>query len=234
MRSIARLDVGVLPITLLPAALLLLTLPLRVTGQESSSTSAQPKATPADTQTAVLALSEGDSLLVLDSLTRSGNHLEVRTNSVGRARFLIEATLTPGAAVSEARVRVWPAGQDEPQVDMVAALEGDTLRVGGAGSEERERRSVPKHTLIYVPPAPSFVEQAARRARALRSGRDSVPFTLWSPYRGGRTLPVVARFPHADSVELSFDDATYSLAVDSAGNLLGGRLAPLGHTIARE
>ena len=58
-------------------------------------------------------------------------------------------------------------------------------------------------------------------------------FTLWSPYRGGRTLPVTAGFPHRDTVTLSFDDATYTLAVDSAGNLLGGRLEPFGHTIAR-
>ena len=194
--------------------------------------SAQP-ARP-DSVRAVLTLSEGDSLLVVDSLTRHGDRLEVRSNSVGRARFVIAARLTPEAAVAEARVRVWPEGRETPQVDMSVALEGGTLRVGSTDYAEREERSVPGNTLIYVPPAVSFLEQAARRARALRAGADSATFTLWSPYRGGRTMTAVARFPHPDTVTLSFDDATYTLAVDSAGNLLGGRLAPYGHTIRRE
>lgn len=192
------------------------------------------QAAPPDSVEAVLTLSEGDSVLVLDSLVRHGNQLEVRSNSVGRARFVIRATLTPEAAVAKARVRVWPEGQESPQVDMAVALEDGTLRVGTTGAAEREERSVPENTLIYVPPAVSFVEQAARRARALRAEADSASFTLWSPYRGGRTMTAVARFPHPDTVTLSFDDATYTLAVDSAGDLLGGRLEPAGHTIARQ
>lgn len=220
--------------SLLLSSGILLSLLLSAGGDAGPTAELAARAAPADTVSAVLTLSEGDSLLVLDSLVRHGDRLEVRSNSVGRARFVIWATLTPGAAVAEARVRVWPEGRETPQVDMSVALEDGTLTFGTTGSPEPEERSVPEHTLIYVPPAVSFVEQAARRARALRSGRDSVPFTLWSPYRGGRTLPAIARFPRADSVELSFDDATYSLAVDSAGNLLGGRLAPVGHTIARE
>lgn len=195
----------------------------------------QAERAPADTVTAVLTISEGDSLLVVDSLRRTGNRLEVRTNSVGRARLVIGATLTPGASVSEARVRVWPEGSERPQVDVVVALEGGTLRIGSPGSEEPEERTVPEGTLIYVPPAASFVEQAARRAMALREGEeDRVDFTLWSPYRDGRTLDAVAHFPHPDTVALSFDDGTYTLAVDGAGNLLGGRLEPVGYTIARE
>ena len=187
-----------------------------------------------DSVRAVLTLTEGDSMLVLDSLVRHGDRLEVRSISVGRARFVIAARLTPEAAVAEARVRVWPEGRETPQVDMSVALEDGTLRVGSTGDAEREERSVPENTLIYVPPAVSFLEQATRRARALRAGADSATFTLWSPYRGGRTMTAVARFPRQDTVSLSFDDATYTLAVDSAGNLLGGRLEPYGHTIGRE
>lgn len=185
-------------------------------------------------QAAVLTLSDGDSLLVVDSLTREDGRLEVRCNSLGRARFVISATLTDGEAVSGARVRVWPEGRETPQVDMAAALEDGVLRVGTTGSEGREERSVPEHTLVYVPPSVSFLEQAARHARALRSTGDSVALPLWSPYRGGRIIDAVARFPAPDTVTLSFDEATYTLAMDSAGNLLGGRLEPFGHTIRRE
>lgn len=189
----------------------------------------------ADTGAAVLTISDGDSLLVLDSLRRTGDRLEVRTNSVGRARFVIGADLTSDASVSRARVRVWPEGSERPQVDVVLSFEDGILRVGSPGAEEPEERRVPERTLIYVPPSAAFLEQAVRRARALRpgAGADSVAFTLWSPYRGGRSLEAVAGFLRADTVTLSFDDATYTLAVDSAGNLLGGRLEPFGHTISR-
>lgn len=186
-------------------------------------------------QSAVLTLSDGDSILVVDSLTREDGRLEVRCNSVGRARFVISATLTDDQAVSEARVRVWPEGRVTPQVDMAATLEDGVLRVGTTGEEGREEREVPANTLVYVPPSVSFLEQAARRARALRSTGDSaVALPLWSPYRGGRVIDAVARFPHPDTVTLSFDEATYTLAVDSAGHLLAGRLEPIGHTIRRE
>lgn len=220
--------------SLLLSSGILLSLSLSDGGDAGPTAELPARPAPPDTVSAVLTLSEADSVLVLDSLVRHGDRLEVRSNSVGRARFVIGATLTPGAAVAEARVRVWPEGRDDPQVDMFVALEDGTLRVGTTGAAEREERSVPESTLIYVPPAVSFVEQAARRARALRAEADSASFTLWSPYRGGRTMTAVARFPHPDTVTLSFDDATYTLAVDSAGNLLSGRLEPAGHTIERQ
>lgn len=187
----------------------------------------------ADTQRAVLTMSRGDSLVSVDSLSRQGDRVWVRAHVTG-ARLVIVALLAEDESIAEARVRVWPTGSLAPQVDLEITHEGNRLGLGATGSEERDEQVVPANTLIFLPPTLTAVEQAVRHAVAVRGDADSVALSLWVPYRGGQAVEAIVSFPAPDTAAVSAAGSTYTLAVDGAGNILGGRLEPAGYAIARE
>ena len=181
----------------------------------------------------VLKVLDGDEVVVIDEISRRNGRLEVDTDSVGRARFKIEAKLTDDEGIAEARIRIWPEGKSDPEMDATAKIVGSNLFWGRTGEDPRTIR-VTKNTLIYIPPSSTAMEQAIRHALAVRGQRDKVEFKVWSPYKIEEVHDAEVRFTEPGTVELSLFGATYTLSIDSVGNILSGRVEPQGHTIIRE
>jgi len=186
-----------------------------------------------DEVVAVLKVLEGETPVVIDEVRRRNGRLTVSTDSVGRARFEIEAELTADEAISEARIRVWPEGKSNPEMDATAKIVGSKLFWGRTGEEPRTIR-VPKNTVIYIPPSATAMEQTVRYALAVRGKRDKVEFKVWSPYKIEEVNDAEVRFRDPDTAELSLFGATYTLTIDAEGNILSGRVEPQGNTIIRE
>lgn len=184
-------------------------------------------------QTAILKTLKDDVPVVIDELSRTPGRLTVSTDSVGRARFQIEAQVTESEAIAEARIRVWPEGQGEPEMDGTAKVIGEFIFWGHTGEDPATMR-VPLGTLIYVPPSATAMEQAVRHAIAVRGDRNAVPLTVWTPYDSAQVSDAEARFPEPGTAELAIFGATYTLSIDSEGNILDGYVEPQGNTIIRE
>ena len=185
------------------------------------------------TTTAILRVLEGDTPIIVDEVTRQSGTLKVSTDSVGRARFEIDGKLSADEALTEARIRVWPKGQSEPQMDATAKVVGEYIFWGNTG-EEPGTMKVPAGTLLYIPPSATAMEQTVRHAVAVRENRDSVALKIWSPYKREEVNDAEVRFPKPGVAELSLFGATYTLSIDEEGNILEGRVDPQGHTIVRE
>lgn len=182
---------------------------------------------------ATLTTMQGDTPIVIDEFSRGPDGLTVSTDSVGRARFQIEAKVADDEAISEARIRVWPAGQSEPQMDRTVKLIGEYIFWGDTGGEPATMK-VPVDTLVYIPPSATAVEQAVRYALAVRGDRDTVPLKIWTPYQAAEVLDAEVRFPESGIAELEIFDATFTLSIDSEGNILEGHVEPQGTVIVRE
>lgn len=185
------------------------------------------------TDTATLKTLKDDAPLVIDEYSRGPGRMTVSTESVGRARFQIDAEVTENEAISEARIRVWPEGQSEPEMDGTAKVILEYIFWGRTG-EDPATMKVPLGTLIYVPPSATAVEQAVRHAIAVRGDRKAVALTVWTPYQVGEVHDAEVRFPEPGTAELLIFDATYTLSIDSEGNILDGHVQPQGNTIIRE
>lgn len=186
-----------------------------------------------DAETAVLKVFDGDSVIVIDKVTRQDRQLTVNTDSIGRARFEMEIELTSEEGIAEARVRIWPEEESDPAMDVTAKVTGEWLFWGHTGTDPTMKK-VPKDTLIYIPPSPTAMEQTIRHALALRDNRDTVSLTVWTPYHVDEVHDAEVRFPAPGKAELIIFDATYTLSIDDEGNILSGRVDPVGHTISRD
>ncbi len=144
-----------------------------------------------------------------------------------------DAEVNENEAISEARIQVWPEGQSEPEMDGTAKVIGEDIFWGHTG-EDPATMKVPVDTLIYVPPSATAMEQAVRHALAVRGDRKAVALTVWTPYQTSEVHDAEVRFPEPGTAELSLFDATYTLSIDSEGNILEGRVEPHGNTIIRE
>lgn len=186
-----------------------------------------------DEVVAILKVLEGETAVVVDEVRRRKGRLTVSTDSVGRARFEIEAELTADEAISEARIRVWPEGKSKPELDATVKMGKGSLRWGRTGEESRTI-AVPRNTLIYIPPSATAMEQTIRHAVRVRGKRDKVALKVWSPFMIEEVNDAEVRFRDPDTAELSLFGATYTLAIDAEGNILNGRVEPQGNTIIRE
>lgn len=184
-------------------------------------------------KTTILKTLKDEAPLVIDEFTRTPGRLTVSTDSVGRARFQIDAEVNENEAISEARIQVWPEGQGKPERDITAKVILDHIFWGRTG-EDPAAMKVPLGTLIYVPPSATAVEQAVRHALAVRGDRKAVALTVWTPYQTSEVHEAEVRFPEPGTAELLIFDATYTLSIDSEGNILEGQVEPQGNTIIRE
>lgn len=183
--------------------------------------------------TTTLKTLKDDAPVVIDEFSRMPARLTVSTESVGRALFQIEAKVAENEVISEARIQVWPEGYSEPEIDRTAKVIGEYIFWGDTG-EDPGTMKVPADTLIYVPPSATAMEQAVRHAIAVRGDREAVPLTVWTPYQAGEVQAAEVRFPEPGTAELFIFDATYTLSIDSEGNILEGHVKPQGNTIIRE
>lgn len=195
--------------------------------------SAPKSALSQNAETTILRTLKDEAPIVIDEATRTPARLSVSTDSVGRARFQIDAELNENEAIAEARIRVWPEGQSEPDMDGTAKIIGEYIFWGHTG-EDPATMKVPIDTLIYVPPSATAMEQAVRHALAVRGDRKAVALTVWTPYQTSELHDAEVRFPEPGTAELSLFDATYTLSIDSEGNILKGYVEPQGNTIVRE
>jgi len=186
-----------------------------------------------ETVSATLKTSREGAPIVIDEFSRTADELTVSTDSIGRARFRIEAEIADNEAISEARIRVWPQGQSKPEMDRTVKVVGEYIFYGNTG-EDPGTMKVPVNTFIYIPPSATAMEQAVRYAIAVRGDRETVPLTFWSPYQAAEIQEAEVRFPEDGTAELSIYDATYTLSVDGQGNILEGQVQPQGDTIIRE
>lgn len=186
-----------------------------------------------ESQTVVLRVFDDGDPIVIDMGLRKEGNLMVTTDSVGRARFEIDGKISADEALTEARIRVWPEGQESPSMDVTARVVGKYLFWGRTGEEPRAMK-VPVGTLLFIPPSDTAMEQTVRHAVAVRGESDKVDLKVWTPYKADKVHDAVVRFPEPGTAELSLFDATYSLSIDYRGNILGGSLDSEGHTITRD
>lgn len=186
-----------------------------------------------EAQTFVLRVFDDGEPIVIDMVLRKEGSLMVGTDSVGRARFEIDGKLTPDEALTEARIRIWPEGEDSPTMDVTAKVIGEYLFWGHTG-EEPGAMKVPVGTLLYVPPSATAIEQTLRHAVAVRGKRDKVALKVWTPYHTDEVHDAEVRFPGPGTAELSLFEATYTLSIDAKGSILSGSLDSEGQTITRD
>ncbi len=154
-----------------------------------------------------------------------------------RVRVRSTLTLSGDARVSRAVVESWrPNARPDTAADgrITATFVGDSLiqiLEGSAGTTPM-RGAVAAGTLPWVNPAFAFVEQIARRARALGGDRVTVP--LQQLGAGGPAVVVTVTRAGADSVIVDLGGAVaFRLAVDAGGRVTGGRVASQGMVIVR-
>lgn len=162
------------------------------------------------------------------------------TSSLLRVRggptLRLEATVAPDARVPELAIRLWPAaalGPGRAPLDLLVSFSGSTVAVQRGtigGGRTIERRDVRPGTLPWTAPSVVLLELLVRRARG--AGLGLVP--LYDAVVGGETLDAFVTPLGRDSVLVRVRRAEYRLALDEAGRVLGGRVAPGGSEIRRE
>jgi hypothetical protein len=155
-----------------------------------------------------------------------------------RQRIAYTATTEPDARVHRVQLYQWapraPADA-RPVGNLQYLFVGDTLVVTGSpGNVSMQRLPLMGGTLPWINPSLAFAEQLTRRARRLGATIDGlrreVPVVnLGSGARSGVGVTALGR----DTMLVDFGGTELRLAVDSAGTVLGGRLAAQGLTIVR-
>lgn len=189
---------------------------------------------------AVFTMSVGDSLVVVDSMIRTGDRLVSRATNFHRARFLIEADLRDDASIERIHVVIWPwdrAVEDEPAVDVTLKPVGRILMREMEDGELASIRKIEAGTFPYVSPSLAIAEQEILHARALADGDDEVFLPMWSPYgetKKGSTWTDTIEFVEPDSVRISgWNETVSTFALDDDGRIDSGTIAPTGYTIER-
>lgn len=213
---------------LLAASLLLFTLAGSLPGQ-----------TPTGEERAVLTMSLGDSLIVVDSLVRTDGRLVSRVTNLQRARFLLEADLRDDASVERLHIVVWPwdrTVEDDPAVDAAFRPIGEVL-MRETDDDWVVHREIEAGTFPYVGPSLAFVEQEILYARHLAGGEGSVSVPVWGPYGGdgrGRTWTDTVEFVGPDSIRIEgWNDVVSTYRIDADGRILSGRIEPAGYVVER-
>lgn len=189
---------------------------------------------------AVFTMSVGDSLVVVDSMIRTGDRLVSRATNLHRARFLIEADLRDDASIERIHVVIWPWDRtvdDEPAVDVTLKPVGEILVRELEDGELAVVREIEAGTYPYVSPSLALAEQEILHALELAAGEPRVTVPMWSPYgetKKGATWTDTVVFTEPDSVTISgWGDTVSRYEIDENGRILSGSMTPTGYVIER-
>ena len=182
----------------------------------------------------------GADTFAVEHLTRSATGFEGELYLVAQQqRIAYAVTAEADARVHRVSVYQWAPRADEtarPVGTVQYRFAGDTLMVGASGAAAGTERRLPlvPGTLPWVNPSFGFVEQLARRARRMGATIDGLAREIPIVNLGsGARAAIVATAVGRDSMRLDFGGVDMRVAVDSAGRLLGGRLAAQNLTIVR-
>jgi uncharacterized protein len=182
----------------------------------------------AHAQTAQFVLRSGADTLSIERFTRSRDRLEgtLLLKPTG-SRVAYKLVLAPDATVSLATMDMGRASDAQgaaPEHHAELSFQGDSVVVsttpGGVLRIATERGAIP-----YVNPSMAMIEQVVRRART--KGGDSVRVDLFA-IAGGRTIETRVNRLGADSVVVGVGGIEMRLAVNAAGDILGGTI-PVQH-----
>jgi hypothetical protein len=183
----------------------------------------------------VLLHASGDTVAV-ERFTRNSERLagELLVRAAG-ARFTWAATLAPDATVTRLENAFRVAGADRAAAPAQSALitfPGDSaIAVITTGDRTVTQRVASQRGAIpFINPSFALVEQVVRRAFVLGGDSVNVPTFL---VQGGRTLPFIVRRVGPDSVTVDLGGAPARLAVNAAGDLLGGTVPAQGLRVIR-
>ena len=155
-----------------------------------------------------------------------------------RQRIAYTVTLEADGRVHRVQLYQWApraSADARPMGNLQYLFSGDTLVItGAAGNVAMQRLPLMPGTLPWVNPSFAFAEQMTRRARRMGATidglrRDLPIVNLGTGARSAVAVTAVGR----DSMVLDFGNALLRLAVDSVGQILGGRLPVQGLTITR-
>ncbi len=217
-------------------------LPLLVAAGAGAQTPAPPVAPPG----ALLPVARGGFVLTVgadkfevEHVTRSAAGFEGELFlRAQRQRLAYTVTLEPDGRAHRVQLYQWapraPADA-RPMGNLQYLFSGDTLVVtGAAGNVGMQRLPLMPGTLPWVNPSFAFAEQLTRRARRMGATIDGLrrDLPVVNLGTGARTAVAVTALGR-DSMVLDFGNALLRLAVDSAGQVLGGRLPTQDLTITR-
>ncbi|GLC26647.1 alpha/beta hydrolase family protein [Roseisolibacter agri] len=224
------------------AVVLAVALSVALSGAGSASAAAQTPAPPVALLPVArdgFVLTVGADTFAVEHVTRSAAGFEGELFLRGqRQRIAYTVTLEPDGRVHRVQLYQWApraAADARPMGNLQYLFSGDTLVVtGAAGNVAMQRLPLMPGTLPWINPSFAFAEQMTRRARRMGATidglrRDLPVVNLGTGARSAVAVTAVGR----DSMVLDFGNALLRLAVDSAGQVLGGRLPAQSLAITR-
>ena len=185
-------------------------------------------------------LTVGADTFAVEHVTRSATGFEGEIFLRGpRQRIAYSVTTESDARVHRTQLWQWAprAGADaRPTGNLQYLFASDTLVVtGAAGNVSMQRLPLMPGTLPWVNPSFAFAEQLTRRARRMGATIDGLRRDVPVVNLGtGARSAVAVTAVGGDSMALDFGGGSVlRLAVDSVGQVLGGRLPSQNLTITR-
>ena len=186
---------------------------------------------PATGESGAFILRHGADTIAIENFTRS-----VPTGSLtsdlllrGSGRVHFTAVVGADALISRMTLDGYAPGASSPASHGIVTIGRDTVTVDrGAGHIQRAATSA--GALPWINPSFTLVDQIVRRARAIGKLPAQIPlFTL----AAGQTFTATVSRIAADSMSIAFPDVQMHVAVNGAGQVVGGVVPAQNVTITR-
>jgi hypothetical protein len=181
-------------------------------------------------------LTRGGDTIVVEEFATGERTARSTMRVAGGPTLRIEARSEADGLVPGADFGLWPPGtglEPSPALHLEVAIDGaevTVVRTAADGGRSTERREVAAGTLPWVNPSIVLLELVIRRARS--AGEPNVP--LYDAVSGGAVTEAVVTVAGGDTLSVRLPDTEFLVRVDRAGRVLGGRVASVGVSIARE
>ena len=202
-----------------------------------SGMSVAPKARAQGTATGdLLILTSGTDTIALERVRRGPLRLDgdlLLKGANARFTYSIELDEQGGASRLRNAFRPASASAESPALqEAVVHFSSDSAiaDIAGGGRTVTQRFATEAHVLPFINPSFAQVELMIQRARVM--GGDSAEVPIWMIQGGGTTTAQVVR-RGADSVVVTLGAVAVRLAVNSAGDIVGGTVPAQGLRLSR-
>ena len=202
-----------------------------------SGMSVAPQARAQGTATGdLLILTSGTDTIALERVRRGPRRLDgdlLLKGANARFTYSIELDEQGGASRLRNAFRPASASAESPALqEAVVHFSSDSAiaDIAGGGRTVTQRFATEAHVLPFINPSFAQVELMIQRARVM--GGDSAEVPIWMIQGGGTTTAQVVR-RGADSVVVTLGAVAVRLAVNSAGDIVGGTVPAQGLRLSR-
>ena len=202
-----------------------------------SGMSVAPKARAQGTATGdLLILTSGTDTIAVERVRRGPRRLDgdlLLKGANARFTYSIELDEQGGASRLRNAFRPASASAESPALqEAVVHFSSDSAiaDIAGGGRTVTQRFATEAHVLPFINPSFAQVELMIQRARVM--GGDSAEVPIWMIQGGGTTTAQVVR-RGADSVVVTLGAVAVRLAVNSAGDIVGGTVPAQGLRLSR-